>query len=572
MNRLKNVNAYGASNDANHNYSEQTFNTYQDLFNLASDSIMLLDPYTGKIIECNEQTLIDYGYSRYELSKLCVTDWDAQITLPQYQKIVENIESNSVMELERWHIRKDGSRFCAAISARRLEFNNQTCIYASMRDITELKNTQDKLYRMANYDSLTGMPNREKFMQVLETLLCASKRTGSPLVLGFFDIDRFKMINDSFGHRVGDALLIEVAKRVQLHCGDKAFLARLSGDEFVLCAQDVDSDTLGQSIIDAFATPFVLSDSLVVTVTTSIGLASYPQDAGDSSELLSHADLAMYEAKKVQGRHYEIFDQKHTKIIEERQQMEHFFKSLNLQSDLEMYYQPSLHLESGQLAGMEALLRCKPDSELGIDTQEWLKFAQKTGRMLDVSEFVFNRCFQQAHTWLEQGIKFQKIFINASDIEFSSGRLPQMLSLLLKRYHVPAQCIALEFSETIFQNSADFIGNQMAQIKRLGISMIVDNLGESASSITQIESLPIERIKLSKKLLNEVQDPCSQARLLCTYLTIAKEMQIEVVAGGIENKTQLDWLKQHNNILGQGYWISHPMPANDATAFIQNQS
>lgn len=428
---------------------------------------------------------------------------------------------------------------------------------------------EEKLYRQAHYDPLTGLPNRLVLHDRLEQELARARRDGSQIAVFFLDLDRFKNINDSLGHSAGDELLAQVA-RIYLHCLRKTDLVvRLGGDEFVVVLSDLHlhanpagfATAIAEKILAALQRTLVVA-GLPVTVGTSLGIAMFPGDADNVEDLLKNADAAMYHAKSEGRGVFRFYSPELNAAALENIKLEHELREAVARQELMVYYQPKVDW-SGRIVGAEALIRWQ-HAELGmVSPAKFIPLAEQTGLIVEISDWVL----EQACLWVkfchEQGFTPLRISVNLSAIDFKRPDLVDKVAAILSSTGVDPQGIELELTESVVIGDVKSCIARMLQLKALGLTLSMDDFGTGFSSLSYLKQLPLDVLKIDQSFVRQLDSDDNSEAIVRAILALADGLGMETIAEGVENQRQVDFLKQQHCALFQGYLFSRPLPATE---------
>lgn len=429
-----------------------------------------------------------------------------------------------------------------------------------------------KWSKVAQTDPLTGLPNRMILQKALDRAIRDADEKGHKLSVLFIDVDRFKIINDTLGHQIGDMLLEQVSQRL-IHTVKKGdFVARISGDEFVVISRKIDGpqtvSMLSSRILAAFHEPFNINGQSL-NVTVSIGSCLYPDDGTEAEALLRNADSAMYKVKK-QGKNgvkaYEHSDA----TLEHRWQLEQDLKTAIEHGQLSLYYQPMYDLNSGRLVKFETLLRWKHPKKGFISPAEFIPLAEESGLIVTLGAWVLEEACHQAKSWQRLGHYF-KVSVNVSLLQFSHPNFVLAVLNAVKESGLPGSYLELEITESVVMNRPREVNQILNQLKAEGIHLAIDDFGTGYSSLAYLRDLPIDTVKIDQSFVHNLegdnQDPFSKA-LVSTIVELAQHLELEVVAEGIETAEQCELLKHLGCHIGQGYYFSKPIPPQDLETFL----
>lgn len=447
-------------------------------------------------------------------------------------------------------------------------------MFGIARDVTELKIKQQQVEHMAFHDALTGLPNRRKFeRELLATLQDAHKRDTTVSVL-FLDLDRFKKINDRLGHDVGDLLLIEVANRLQSCLRPKDVVARQGGDEFTIFLPDTFSkqgtSLIANRLLQELNKPIFIKE-YELTITPSIGIAFYPFDGTNATELMKHADIAMYRAKAA-GKNKFIFFSKEMSIVEHET---HFLESELIKAlehnEFYLQYQPQVNTKSKEIIGFEALVRWKHPKLGVVSPTQFIPIAEETGFIIRLGEWVLRTACKQAKEWHQNGFSHLKVGVNLSPAQFNHDDLIPTISQILKETQLPPEALDLEITESIAINKEQTVIEKLKQMHQLGVKISIDDFGTGYSSLSYLTKYPIHTLKIAREFIKEIENNPLEEAITSSIITLAKNLQLTVIAEGVETTEQWSFLgdKQCDQI--QGFLISKPVYAEEVWGLLQKE-
>ncbi|NQD36624.1 EAL domain-containing protein [Permianibacter sp. IMCC34836] len=442
----------------------------------------------------------------------------------------------------------------------------------TMKDVTERKRYEDELRQLANYDTLTGLPNRTLFHERLRHALSHARRHNQRVALLFLDLDRFKQINDSLGHSAGDGLLKQVARRLSISVRDDDTVSRLGGDEFTVILEGVATlesvGVVADKVLKAFAEPYLLNGTEVV-VSPSIGISVFPDDGDDSATLLKNADLAMYHAKDQGRNNYQFYVGAMNETMRRRLSLETALRRGIEHDEFTLHYQPKMDIRSGELTGMEALLRWN-SAELGkIMPDEFIPLAEETGLIVPIGDWVLREACRQIVQWREQNLPVVPIAVNISIRQLMAGDLASRVEQILNDFVLSPQWLQLEITESlVMANAAQAVGRLNA-LRQLGLRLAVDDFGTGYSSLSYLKRLPIDTIKIDKAFVRDITIDPDDATITRTIIAMAHSLKLTVVAEGVETNEQLQFLRDEGCEEMQGYWLSKPLPADEVAEVLK---
>ncbi len=467
---------------------------------------------------------------------------------------------------ELWNRRKDGEAHPVwqNISAIRDDTGDIVQYISIFSDITDKKLSEQRIEHLAHYDVLTDLPNRVLFNERCEHALIRARREGKKLVVMFLDLDRFKHINDSLGHPIGDRLLQNVAKRLNALIREEDTVARLGGDEFVLILEDVvDSNIIvpvAEKLLAAFNEPFDLEGSQL-HVSSSVGIAIYPADGEDVTTLVRNADAAMYRAKESGRNNYQFYTREMTASARARVSLESSLRLAIERQQLVLHYHPQFDLKSGKLTGAEALVRWQ-HPEMGlVPPDSFIPLAEETGLILPIGEWVLRTACHQAKKWLDSGRQFGAVAVNISGNQIERGDIVDLVRQVLWETHLPAHLLELEITESFIMKHADEALDTLSALRKLGISLAIDDFGTGYSSLSYLKQMPINKLKIDRSFVSDVPEGKADAAITRAVIALGKGLSLHVVAEGVESEVQRQFLEDEGCHEAQGFFYTQPIPA-----------
>ena len=450
-----------------------------------------------------------------------------------------------------------------------------------MIDITQRRRAEEKVRYLAYFDSLTGLPNRSLMKELLEQALANSVRYQRPLAVLFLDIDRFKRINDTLGHDVGDTVLREVAKRL-LGCvrasdlvarkGDVGeavtdqAVSRLGGDEFVVILGEVnsteDAATAAARIAAALAAPVQLAHE-EITISASIGISVYPGDGDDAETLLKHADAAMYQAKEEGRNRHRFFTSALNERASRRFALESRLRKAVERCDFVLHYQPKVDVRRRKVVGMEALLRWREPEEGLIPPAEFIPLAEENGLILPIGEWVLHEACRQLVAWRDAGLPPLSVAVNLSAAQFKQPRLVERISRLLSETGLDPTALELELTESVLVEDTAASAMILNTLKELGVSVSIDDFGTGYSSLAYLKRFPLNALKVDRSFVRDITTDPNDAAIVSATIALAHNLRLRVVAEGVEQRIQVDILRAQGCDEAQGYFFSPPLPATE---------
>jgi len=431
-------------------------------------------------------------------------------------------------------------------------------------DITARKLTEQRVHHVAQHDVLTGLPNRSLLQDRLSQAIAYATRSGHQVWVMLIDLDRFKFVNDSMGHKAGDVLLMTVAARLRSSLRDTDTVARLSGDEFVVILSEHTDEPLTpaivQRVMDAVAQPVILGNKEFF-VTCSIGVAAYPSDGTPSDNLIEHADIAMYRAKKLGRNNFQFYTPAMNEESLERVRIESALRNALERNEFVLHYQPQVDLQSGCIVGMEALIRWK-HPELGmVPPVRFISIAEDTGLIVPIGAWVMRTACAQNKAWQDAGLGKLRVAVNLSARQFGATDLIPSIEAVLNDTGLAPSCLELELTESLFMSDVTPAVELLHRMKSLGINLSIDDFGTGYSSFSYLSRFPIDVLKIDRSFVNDITHDANDAAIVASIIALAHNLRLSVIAEGVETAEQLDYLRRHGCDEMQGYYFSKPLPA-----------
>ncbi|MBY4677913.1 sensor domain-containing protein [Marinobacterium arenosum] len=443
------------------------------------------------------------------------------------------------------------------------------------QEIADRRIAEERIKHLAHHDPLTGLPNRAMLEERLQQTLIQAERADEQVAVLFIDLDRFKNINDSLGHQEGDQLLKEAAARFKQCIRSTDIVSRLGGDEFVIILTHLHDPQHIQQIVDKIRTRFRREMRLglqELIVTLSIGVAIYPQDGIEPRSLLKNADAAMYHAKEQGRNNCQFFNQGIDNSVSERLLLENALHRALKEQQFELHYQPQVEQASGRIVGVEALLRWQhPDKGL-ISPMAFIPLAEETGQIIPLGLWVLQEACQQARRWQLQGLAPITMSVNLSALQIQTDDFLQQVASVLKRTGLAPQLLDLEITESCIMRNVEDTIDKLSRLHRLGIQLSIDDFGTGYSSLAYLKRFPIDKLKIDRSFVSEIDVDEDDAMICNTVISMAKSLNLKVVAEGVESVDQLNCLRDYGCDLYQGYYFSRPVPASEIEQMLREQA
>lgn len=443
----------------------------------------------------------------------------------------------------------------------------------ALRYAIERKRTEQRLTYLAHYDPLTDLPNRVLFRERLNRAQYRAKRHKSTVALMFLDLDHFKDINDTLGHDAGDQLLQVVAQRLKDCVRENDTVARLGGDEFTIILEDMtrreDAVSIAQNIIDEMAKSLVLSGKELF-ISTSIGIAIYPNDGQSSELLVKHADMALYSAKEKGRSNYQFFENKMNKIVAKRMAMVNLLRKALDEGQFELHYQPQINLQTQRLCGVEALIRWQ-HPELGLlPPNDFIPLLEETGLIIPVGEWVLHSACRQFDSWQAAGISPVRMAVNMSVRQFRQLQLTEIIKSALDKTTMYPQHLQLEVTESLLLSNVENTINTLCELHDIGINITIDDFGTGYSSLNYLRRFPFDTLKVDRSFVQDISTNTKGVAIIPAIIALAHNLGLKVVAEGVEHEKELLFLSEQECDEVQGFLFARPMPADECETWIRN--
>ncbi len=493
-----------------------------------------------------------------------------------YQEMWDRLRENGWWQGEIWNKRKSGEVYPEWLTINTVHDSDGTVTnYVGIfSDITMVKESQKKVEFLATHDELTSLPNRALFLDRIRQAIMRSERTKGMFAVFFFDLDNFKVVNDSLGHAAGDEMLVEVAKVLRGCLRSADTVARFGGDEFALLIEDTnigEADSTARRITEALSHSISVAGRPVF-VSASMGIAIFPDDGDDAETLLKNADNAMYKAKESGKRNHQFCTDDLKRAASERLTLGHGLRRAIENGELFLVYQPQVNLQTQELVGIEALVRWNHPDEGLVMPDKFIPMAEQSGLIHHLGEWVADAACRQLASWITQGFKVPQLSINVSAEQFRNANLASSMTRLLSHYHLEANLLTLEVTETVLMLEGDHTQNILRDLKALGVKLSIDDFGTGYSSLGALRKYPIDELKIDRTFIDEVGSNPDDKAITQTILSMASHLGLSVIAEGIETDRQLDSLRKMGCEAGQGNIFAMPLSVEDVTSWLKQSS
>jgi diguanylate cyclase (GGDEF)-like protein/PAS domain S-box-containing protein len=547
---------------------------YRVLFDGNPHPMWVTDRDSQIFLKVNEAALLHYGYSEQEFLAMTLRDIHHPGDLPSVDRQLEDASAFSRVSGPWTHLRKDGSHIQAEVSAHSIVFENHPARFALVQDITERLELHERLIHQANHDALTGLPNRLLLMDRMAQTLASAARLGNRAAVVCLDLDRFKQINDTYGHAIGDHSLKTLAERLSARLRASDTVARSGGEEFTVLlgglATPTDAERVVAELLTGLRQPFTV-DGYTIELSASIGIAMYPDDGTDAQQLWRSADAAMYRAKHSGGNQYLFVSHEISAAAAEASDIENHIRRSLKDGGFEVYYQPQYTVD-GMLTGLEALLRLNHPTLGMIPPDRFIPIAEESGLILPLGRWVLEEVCRQSSEWLRRGLPPIRIGVNVSPLQFMRTDFSVQVREVLTEFETDPRYIEIELTETTMMRNLKEIARQMLDLSVLGVRFSVDDFGTGYSSLRHLHRLPIQTLKIDHSFIERICDPNGTYSIVQAILSLAHSLDMQVVAEGVEREDQVAILRSLKCDILQGFLFGSPQPPQFIPALLVSGS
>jgi diguanylate cyclase (GGDEF)-like protein/PAS domain S-box-containing protein len=547
---------------------------YRVLFENNPHSMWIFDTDTLKFLTVNDAAVARYGYSADEFRQMTLRDIrPAEEVGAMEQNVAHSKDSETVTVSGPWtHILRDGRRIQVEVSSHSIRFGGKRARFSLVQDVTERQQLHLRLQHQAHHDILTGLPNRLLLLDRMEQALASAERRGKKAAVICLDLDRFKQINDTYGHPVGDVCLRQVAERLKSRLRGEDTVARSGGEEFTIVVGDLstaeDAERVVEDLLSALRKP-VIADHYSIDISGSFGIAMYPEHGGDAADLWRNADTAMYRVKRSGGNHYALVSQEITELMSESSELEMFMRRALKEGGFLIHYQPEYGAD-GTCRGLEALLRLQHPRFGTVLPERFIPIAEESGLIVPVGNWLLREVCQQIDTWRRDGFSVERVAINVSPLQFMRMDFSRQVRQVLAEVSMAPEMLEIEMTETTMMRNLEDVARQMRDLAELGVHFSVDDFGTGYSSLQHLGELPIERLKIDRSFVERLCEPNGTSGLVRAILSLAHSLNLRVVAEGVEREEQAQALVGMQCDILQGYFFAGPQPAEAIPALIRS--
>lgn len=553
---------------------EEALRLAAKVFDNSNDGITVTDA-NGNIVAINKAFTEITGYTEAEVlgknPNLLQSGRQDELF---YRQMWDQLEQKGYWQGEIWNKRKNHDIYpeWLTISAIHDDAGKVSNYVAVFSDITQIKESTEKLAYQAHHHPLTHLPNRLLLSSRLNHSIQKALREEQSGAVIFIDLDNFKNVNDSLGHSAGDEVLLEVARRLKENQRETDTVAHLSGDEFVIVLEDIkgphNAAYKAEQILNKLNAPFHIH-SYELSLNGSLGITLFPSDGTTCEELLKNSDAAMYQAKNLGKNRFYFFSPKLTAAALERISLEGALRSGIERQELVLYYQPQIDLFSQNIIACEALVRWQhPDLGL-VAPDKFIPISEESGLIIPMGEWILETACRQFVSWMKQGLQLKKIAVNLSGKQIQNRNILSSVQRILKETECPPECLELEITESFVMQQPEKSISTLEKMRGLGVSLSIDDFGTGLSSLSYLKTLPISRLKIDKSFVRDIHQDENDEAIVKAIIALGKNLDLQITAEGIETENQLHFLKNSGCDEGQGFLISRPLPADQFASFLQ---
>jgi diguanylate cyclase (GGDEF)-like protein/PAS domain S-box-containing protein len=535
---------------------------YRVLFESNPHPMWMYDTETLAFLHVNDAAAQQYGYTHEEFGQMTMADIRPG---EEFSRLVAELKRSCENPLNGpWrHQRKDGSFMLVDIASHQLEHDGHQVTFALMQDVTERDRLHEQLVHQANHDILTGLPNRALLEDRIAQTLAHASRYGHKAALLCLDLDRFKQINDTYGHAIGDVCLQEIGRRLSSRVRAVDTVARTGGEEFTVLLQEIaeseDAERVAADILRGLNEPY-RHNGIDIDLTASLGIAVYPDHGTDPAVLWRDADTAMYRAKKSGGNQYMYVSQEISSATLEATELEKHLRRALKDGGLELHYQP-LYTRDGQLCGMEALVRLRHPLLGLVYPDRFIPIAEESGLIVPLGNWVLDECCRQSREWQDRGLHPVRIAFNVSPLQLTRFDFSSYVIERLRHYKLAPSALEMEVTESTVMRNIGQVTRQIDTLARMGIHFSIDDFGTGYSSLAHLHQLPVQTLKIDRSFIERINEPNGTYAIVQAIVFLAHSLGLVVVAEGVEREDQLNRLWQLDCDRVQGYYFAPPLPA-----------
>lgn len=560
--------------EAEKSESEARSEEYRVLFDNNPHPMWIFDTETLAFLKVNDAAVSRYGYTSEEFRRMSLRDIRPPEEIEALEQSVANARNDDAVTISGpWtHILRDGRRIQVEVASHGILFEGKQARFSLVQDVTERQELHHQLLHQAHHDMLTGLPNRLLLLDRMEQALASAERRGRKVAIICIDLDRFKQINDTYGHNIGDVCLKQVADRLKSRLRSVDTIARSGGEEFTIVVGDLlaisDAEKIADDLLQSLRKPLI-ADQYPIDLTASFGIAIYPDHGADAASLWRNSDAAMYRVKRSGGNQFVLVSHEISTSTTEANELEIFMRRALKEGGFEMYYQPEYGTDGG-LRGLEALIRLHHPKYGLVNPDRFIPIAEESGLIVPVGNWVLREVCRQRQEWRDRGITVDRIAINVSPLQFMRMDFSRQVRQVIAELGVDPANLEIEMTETTVMRNLEEVARQMRDLAELGVQFSVDDFGTGYSSLRHLHQLPIQTLKIDRSFVERVCEPNGTSALVQAILSLAHDLGLQVVAEGVENREQMEALIRMRCDVMQGYLFARPQPADGIPALVRS--
>ncbi|HAT1703578.1 bifunctional diguanylate cyclase/phosphodiesterase [Legionella pneumophila] len=546
----------------------------------STHGVVIIDvtKHENKVIYVNRAFERITGYvEQHALGKSLLTLLGSNLEEVNHKRIELAIRESKEETIEMESIKRNGEFYWCEISVAPVKdsfgyVKHYICI---LNDVTQRRDMENQLLLQATYDSLTNLPNRVLLIDRVEQAILQARKNKTILAFLFLDLDRFKMTNDTLGHSMGDKLLQAISNRLLIVTEDFDTVARLGGDEFVILLTDIgnmlEAETIAQNILKAIEKPIQI-DQHSLKITGSLGISFYPRDGDDYESLMKSADLSMYHAKDNGRNNYRIYEPEMNRRVISHMQLDNALRDALKNDELFLVYQPLIDLKQSRVVGFEALMRWHSKILGLVSPADFIPIAEENGMILAMGEWAMKQACTQVREWHTAGFKNLSIAVNLSGMQFRQKNLPDVVLRVLKSTGLQSRFLELELTESLLIEDIDHVVDTMYVLKDMGTKLVIDDFGTGYSSLSYLKQFPVDKLKIDRSFIAEMASNENDAAIAKAIINLGHSLNLQVLAEGVENEFQRDFIISHGCDYAQGYFYKAPDTPENILEFLKNLS
>jgi len=554
--------------------AEAIHDRFCKIFHLSPIPTSLTVLEDARILDVNEAFHTFFGYHREELLGRTTLEMGIVVDAQERARAVERLLADRRLRDAEIRVRvRSGEMKTVLVSADVVDFMGDTCALVTFNDITDRKRYEERIEHLATHDELTGLPNRTLIRDRIAQGLARARREGTGLAVMFLDLDRFKVFNDGYGHPFGDTLLKAAGARLRELVREGDTVARLGGDEFLVLLPDLrrsaDAYVVAQKILDSFSAGIRVSGR-DVHVSTSIGVALFPQDGHDVDALVTHADVAMYRSKELGGGVYQFFNSEMSRDTQRRVELETQLRSALARHELHVRYQPKVEIATGRITGCEALIGWNHSTLGAVPPSQFIPVAEESGLIVPIGDWVLRTACLQNKAWHDAGYAPIGVAVNVSARQFLRQDVVSWVMETLHFTGLPPQMLELELTESLIAEDPDKVAATIKELKAHGVRFSIDDFGTGYSSLSYLKRFAVDALKIDQSFVKNVGNAADDEAISLAVISLAHSLRLKVIAEGVETAEQRDFLWRNGCDEIQGYFYSTPLPAREFTNVLRD--